>query len=160
MNLIEILSVAATSSQNVHDMRVMADIGAGPEELPFTLVDGDPHGLAPQVSVALSEWVRAGNPVTPYDAPPAPTQEELRATFPTLTPRQFRLVLIQTGTPLSAVDALISGIADEEERVWALIEWQYASSFSRTHPLIESLGTTLGYSPEQIDTLWSWGATL
>lgn len=81
-------------------------------------------------------------------------------TFPTISPRQLRLALLETGTSGIQVDALLSAISDPDERDYAVIEWNHATAFGRDHPLIASLGSALGYTEEQIDTLWVWASTL
>ena len=50
--------------------------------------------------------------------------------------------------------AAIEAMPDGAEKEIALIEWGYASSFERSHPLIALVGGVLGLSDEQIDALW------
>lgn len=80
--------------------------------------------------------------------------------LPPLSPRQLRLGLLSTGTTETDVDALIEAITDPDLRAWSRIEWKHATSFDRDHPLIADLAPTLGYTPEQIDTLWAWALAL
>ncbi len=42
----------------------------------------------------------------------------------------------------------------------AQIEWEYATTFNRLHPLIGTVGTALGLSDTQIDSLWVAAAAL
>ncbi len=42
----------------------------------------------------------------------------------------------------------------------AQIEWEYATTFNRLHPLIGTVGTALGLSDTQIDALWVAAAAL
>lgn len=91
-----------------------------------------------------------------YVAPPEPTPEELRAALPPLTARQIRLALVQLAqVPLSQVQTALEGLGDES----ALIEWEYATTFDRMHPLIEVLGGALDLEPEQIDAMWQVALT-
>lgn len=97
------------------------------------------------------EWL---NEEWAYVAPPVPTPEEIRAALPSLTARQLRLGLVSGGFVLTQVDTAIDAIPDPQAKAVAEIEWEYASQFERDHPLIEQVGTALGLSPEQIDTMW------
>lgn len=98
--------------------------------------------------VVLAEW------------PPAPTPDELRAAMPTITARQFRLGLINAGITLQEVDDQIALIADPAEKAVAEIEWTYASTFERLHPLVVTVSLALNLTPEQVDSLWTWAADL
>jgi len=80
--------------------------------------------------------------------------------MPTLTSRQLRLGLVLNGISLSSVEAAIDAIEDPTDREVARIEWEYATTFERSHPLIEQVGTALGLTPEQIDDMWSEAAEL
>lgn len=102
----------------------------------------------------LSEWEAGGNTISPYESPPPPTPEEIRSVMPPLTARQLRLGLIGGGFSLSAVEATIDAIPDEQQKAVAEIEWQYAVQFERMHPLIKQVGASLGLTPEQIDAMW------
>lgn len=77
-----------------------------------------------------------------------------------LTSRQLRLGLVANGISLSSVEAAIDAIEDETEREMARIEWEYATTFERSHPLIEQVGSALGLTPEQIDDMWAEAAAL
>jgi len=74
--------------------------------------------------------------------------------LPPLTARQLRLGLVAAGILPSQVDTAIAAIPDTNDRAVAEIEWEYASQFERDHPLIEQVGTALGLTSEQIDTMW------
>lgn len=79
--------------------------------------------------------------------------------FPTLTSRQLRLGLVANGISLSSVEAAIDAIEDPTDREVARIEWEYATTFERSHPLVNQIGTALGLTPEQIDDMWTEAAT-
>lgn len=87
--------------------------------------------------------------------PPAPPP-----VLPTLTSRQLRLGLVANGISLPSVEAAIDAIEDPTDREVARIEWEYATTFERSHPLIEQVGAALGLTPEQIDDMWTEAATL
>jgi hypothetical protein len=80
--------------------------------------------------------------------------------MPVLTSRQLRLGLVANGISLPSVEAAIDAIEDEADREVARIEWEYATTFERSHPLIEQVGSALGLTPEQIDDMWTEAATL
>ena len=86
--------------------------------------------------------------------PPAP-----EPVLPTLTSRQLRLGLVANGISLSSVEAAIDAIEDPTDREVARIEWEYATTFERSHPLINQIGAALGLTPEQIDAMWAEAAT-
>jgi hypothetical protein len=95
--------------------------------------------------------------------PPEPEPEpELLPPDPLrpLTARQLRLGLVLHGFNLSSVDAAIDAIEDPTDREVARIEWEYATTFERSHPLINQVGTALGLTPEQIDDMWVEAAAL
>lgn len=98
-------------------------------------------------------WIGPGNKpsfqdVVSVTVPPAAT------VFPDLTPRQVRRGLLSIGITEGAVEAALE---DDPE---ALIEWRYATSIERQHPLVYSLGNYFELPDEQIDTLWLWAADL
>lgn len=78
---------------------------------------------------------------------------------PTVTARQLRLWLVGQGRSLAMVDAAIGALPSEVQAV-AQIEWEYATSYDRAHPLIAPLGAALGFSPEDIDAGFRQAATL
>lgn len=107
------------------------------------------HGLPVEITT-----LEVPEGVTPTEPPAPPVQA------PNLSPRQLRLALLETGTTEQDVDAMISTDPDPASRNFAQIEWKYATEFERDHPLILQIGPALGYTPEQIDTLWLWAADL
>lgn len=42
----------------------------------------------------------------------------------------------------------------------AQIEWEYATTFNRAHPLIATVGAALGLTNDQIDVMWLAAANL
>lgn len=99
--------------------------------------------------------IATGETVTvPYERPPEPTPEELRAALLPITRRQLRLTLVRNGISLDDVAAMIEampeGLAKEEAR----IEWDDASTFDRLHPTLILIGQGLGLTPDQVDALW------
>ncbi|MBA4204601.1 MAG: hypothetical protein C0457_06400 [Polymorphum sp.] len=96
----------------------------------------------------------------PEPEPEAEPEPETPALFPSLTARQFRLGLLDAGMTPAQVDDVIGQISDETERVRAQIEWEYASQFQRSHPLVATLSAALGLTPEQVDSMWAAAAQL
>ncbi|WP_068413484.1 hypothetical protein [Labrenzia sp. OB1] len=130
----------------------------GEREILFTgLRPGENNAWNLKVIEAAQSWLNAGGAIPEWSAPAA---EDLRARMPPLTARQFRLALVQSGRTLDQVDSAIAQIADDIERANAQIEWEYATQFERLHPLIVSLSGTLGFSPEDVDTLWQEALSL
>lgn len=114
--------------------------------IPFTATPGDVEAHSRQ----LFAEANAGT-VAPYTPP---TQEEVRANMPTLTARQFRIGLIRGGFTLAQVTSAIEAMPEGATKEEAKIEWEYATTFDRTHPLIAMVGASLGLTDEQIDAMW------
>ena len=68
-----------------------------------------------------------------------------------ISPRQIRLWLVENGISLSAVDAAISSITDELLKEKTKIEWEFSPYVERNHPMINTLGSVLGLTNQQID---------
>ncbi|MBN7778898.1 hypothetical protein JYP49_21820 [Nitratireductor aquimarinus] len=107
----------------------------------------------------VADWQAEGNTIPAY-APPALTDEEKRAAMPPLSARQLRLGLIDNGITLASVQAAVDGIADTTAREMAQVEWEYATTFERTHALISQIGAALSLTPEEIDTMWEAAGAL
>ena len=96
------------------------------------------------------QWDEAG--FSPPPPPPPPP-------MPAITARQLRLWLIGQGRTLSQVDGAIEQLP-AETRDAARIEWQFAHTYDRAHPLIAGLGAALGFSAAEIDAGFHTAATL
>lgn len=73
---------------------------------------------------------------------------------PTLSAWQIRKALNQMGLRDAVEAAVAAGPQDAKDA------WAYANEFERSHPLIESFAQALGKSDEDIDALFTLGATL
>ncbi|MGV2982028.1 hypothetical protein ACERNI_17810 [Camelimonas sp. ID_303_24] len=73
---------------------------------------------------------------------------------PVLTRRQLRLGLLASGITTAQVEAVIAATPNEIARETAQIEWAGASTYERSHPLVDQIGDALGLTPEQIDEMW------
>ena len=100
----------------------------------------------------IAEWEAMGNAIPPYVQPPP--------TLPSLSRRQLRLGLLAIAVTADMVEAELAAIADPTERAAAMIEWLDASSYSRTHPLVDEVASAFALPPEQVDALWLWAAAL
>ena len=87
--------------------------------------------------------------------PPAPVP------MPVITRRQLRLALLGLGLTGAQVEAKIAAMpGTPAEREAALIEWEYATTYQRNHPLVIALGAALGLTEAQIDSAWREAAAI
>ncbi|PDT47438.1 hypothetical protein CO661_11885 [Sinorhizobium fredii] len=147
--IVEVHKITATKETGVYLLDISLSLnGEVMRGERFTTPD-DPHGANP----AIRQWMNQ-NPdaqVHPYIPP---TIEQIREGMASLTARQFRLGLISAGLTPAQVTATIEAMPAGPDKETALIEWEYATTFKRTHPLIASVGSALGLTDEQIDTMW------
>lgn len=71
-----------------------------------------------------------------------------------VTPRQLLLVLNDMGITISAIKQSFAAIANDRERRAAEIEFDMASEFKRSHPLVSGLAYTMGLTPGQVDSIF------
>lgn len=71
-----------------------------------------------------------------------------------ITMRQARLALHQSGL-LSQVETLIASGSDAHK-----IEWEFAQTVERDHPLVAAIADELSLTEQQLDDLFTLGATL
>lgn len=75
-------------------------------------------------------------------------------TYPDITARQLRLALLSIGVQEADVDMkLVNDPA-------GMVEWKYASSYKKSHPLIAGLSASFGLPTEQVNSLWLWAQDL
>lgn len=154
----EIISVEATNFPDIFILQIdRTDTFGERATVNYASVPGDAFGLGPTVRAGYDRWVADGKPVKPY-VPPTP--EQARAAMPDLTPRQLRLGLVNGGYSIAGVQTAIDTIPDPVTREKAQIEWQFANSFARLHPLIGQVAAALSISDEQIDAMWMAAAAL
>lgn len=86
------------------------------------------------------------------------TQQEIEDRKPkppdTCTPRQFRLSLIYSNISLQTIENMLNDIPNEQERLAALIEWEYSIEIKRSHPLISTFAHQLNISEKQLDDIF------
>ncbi|WP_457585833.1 hypothetical protein [Ensifer canadensis] len=147
-----IYSITATEEPNA--FMVDADIEVSGERFrsKHAYRESDPHGLSP----VIKQWI-ANHPdflIGSYMTPAAQTPEEVREQIPALTARQFRLGLVAGGYAPAQVIKAIDTMPDGTAKETAKIEWEYAATFNRTHPLIATVAVALGLNDSQIDAMW------
>lgn len=90
----------------------------------------------------LADWLAAGGKIAPYVAPEPPV--------PDITRRQLRLWLVRNGVTLASVEAAIDALP-EPGRTEAQIEWQDASVYKLSNPLVIEIGAAVGLTdPEML----------
>jgi len=147
----EIYSVRATAEEGVYSVSCnITDDSGETYDAVHCYRPTDPHGLSP----FLRFWFEM-NPEFPIETYVPPTAEEMREKMPALTARQLRLGLVSNGISLAQVSATIDAMPAGADKDKAQIEWEYASTFNRMHPLISTVGAALGLTDEQIDTMWA-----
>lgn len=80
------------------------------------------------------------------------------ARLPAISARQLRLWLHGAGL-LEQIQPLIEAMP-EPRRTPARIEWEYATSYEREHPLVVQLGAALGMANTDLDMAWRQAAAL
>lgn len=76
-----------------------------------------------------------------------------------VTRRQLKRWLLSHGL-LEQVPGLIAGIADENARAEAQIDWEDASVFEVTNPLVVSFAGALGMTSEELYDAWREAALI
>lgn len=118
----------------------------------------DGFGLNPLIREWLDEHPEF--PREAYVPPPPPTEQELREQVSALTARQLRLGLLKAGISPSTVTVTLAAMPAGPDRDEAQIEWEYATTFNRMHPLIATVGAALDLTDTQIDTMWNAAISL
>lgn len=99
-------------------------------------------------------WIGPGDP---------PTLAELENAVlpppPPVTRRQLKRWLLAQGL-LAQVPALIAAITDDNARAEAQIDWEDASVFEVTNPLVVNFATALGLDNEQLHAAWREAALI
>lgn len=71
-----------------------------------------------------------------------------------ITPRQMELALLEKGL-LASVNSIVSGLSPAEQ-----ISWNRASYYDRNDPMLVRLSAAQKWTPEQLDEIFTLGATL
>lgn len=150
LKLNSVSAIIATAEPGVYVVQCnITDVHGETYDAVYYSRASDRCGLNPTIRQWLAD--NSSFPIQPY-APP--TGEEVRASMPLLTARQLRLGLANAGISpervTTAIDAMPVGV--EKERVQ--IEWEYATTYSRSHHLVAMIGSMLGLTDERIDAIW------
>lgn len=152
--VVEVHKITDTEREGAYVLDVTISVdGQTMRSEKFLSAPDDPHGVNP----AIRKWMNQ-NPeaqVHPYVPPLPPTPEEIRAAMPKLSARQFRIGLVRGGFTIAQVSGAIEAMPDGPAKEEARIEWEYATEFTRTHPLIASVAAALGLDDDEIDALWN-----
>ena len=79
--------------------------------------------------------------------------------LPDVTPRQMRQALILSGVSMDMIDTALNALPEPAKSL-AHAEWEYSISFKRNRPLVNSVGAMLGWTQDQLDSLWTFAGTL
>lgn len=153
--VVEVHSITNTDEQGalIFDVTLTNPKGDTERFPMYVFRTSDPYGASPVLWQFLLD--NPEFPLQPYVPTPEPTAEELRARMRPLSSRQIRLGLISAGISLATVDATLASMPEGQEKEAAQVEWEYATTFNRTHVLIGLVGGALGLTDEQIDAMWA-----
>lgn len=102
-------------------------------------------GTQVEYNIATGETVQTEYTPEPYVA---------EIVYKDITARQLRLALLSIGIQEADVDMkLVNDPA-------GMVEWKYASSYKKSHPLIAGLSASFGLQTEQVNSLWLWAQDL
>lgn len=87
------------------------------------------------------------------------SHEEQPAPIADVTPRQMRQALVLSGVSLNDIETALNSLSEPTKSL-AKIEWEYSTMFQRNRPLVLQVGAMLGWTSQQLDTLWAFAKTL
>ena len=150
LSLNEVYSVQKTREDGVLLVKCnITDLQDAVYDCDYVSRPEDGFGLNP----TIRKWLDDNRDFPVADYVP-PTDEESRRIMPSLSARQFRLGLVGAGVSPEAAAATIAALPAGTERDRAQIEWEYAETFQRGHPLVATIANGLGLSELQVDALW------
>ncbi|ALK96978.1 MULTISPECIES: hypothetical protein [unclassified Massilia] len=86
----------------------------------------------------------------------APVLAVVSPTIPeSISPRQFRQALTHFSFR-QQVEAGVAASSDQDLKDW----YEFTSDFQRHHPEVLAMATALGFTSDQLDQVWKYGATL
>ncbi|MDW9592862.1 hypothetical protein GOA63_11605 [Sinorhizobium meliloti] len=154
--VVTVHKVTDTATSSVYDLDLTLKVNGEEERFEhYVSTPDDSIGANPAIRI----WMKQ-HPDFPVQSYVPPTTEQIRASLPLLTTRQFRLGLVNRGFNPEQVTAAIEAMQEGAEKEVAKIEWEYATTFNRMHPLIVTVAAVLGLSNEQTDAMWSASADL
>lgn len=112
--------------------------------------------MGEDVSIVFAEELSSANETILNDLVDAHTNVPMPGP---VTPRQMKQALVLSGVTLQQIEDALNSLS-EPTRSLAKIEWEYSLEFQRTRPIVASVGAMLGWSSQQLDSLWAFAATL
>jgi 3'-phosphoadenosine 5'-phosphosulfate sulfotransferase len=70
------------------------------------------------------------------------------------------LALLTKNPDPNYVDNLINGIENEQERIRAKIEWEYAIEILKNHNYVQQLAASLNMNSDELNDLFGYANTL
>jgi hypothetical protein len=117
----------------------------------FTVTEADEETATREGWIPCDESVARGDlwdgQAFSKSVPPLPIPESI-------DPRQFRQSLTHFGFRTDVESAVSS--MDQDTKDW----YAFAQSFDRHHPMVLSVAQQIGYTPDQMDQVWSYGASI
>jgi hypothetical protein len=148
--VVQVHKITDTDRQGYYVLDITLSINGETERVEnYLSAPDDPHGANPVIRVWMNQ--NPDFPVHPYVPPEA---ADPREAMPLLTARQFRLGLVNAGLTPSQVTAAIEAMPAGTAKEKAKIEWEYATTFKRTHPLIGTIAAAMGLAPDNVDSMW------
>lgn len=127
---------------------------------PNAPADWQPPTLIPLVKLPAPDFdpeTQRAEPVLVWHADRVERQWTVGAYTPpvpvSVTKRQLRLELLSRGLLDQVVPAIQAALEGPAETA-ALIEWEDAVIFERSHPLVAQIGAILNQTPAQMDAIW------
>lgn len=156
MSLNAVSTVAATAESGVFILQCnITDMEGNTYETNYCSRPEDAFGL----NQPIRQWL-TDNPDFPVQPHVPARKEEIRVSMPPLSARQFRLGLLNAGVPPSQVTTAMDAMPVGADKHKAQIEWEYAPTFERVHPLIATIGAALGFAEDHMDAIWTAAADL
>ena len=147
----QVHSIKDTKAENTYLLDVeISDMNGERYRCNYVSSPDDTYGLSP----IIRQWLidnEGSYEVLPYVPP---TDEERRASMPSISARQLRLTLVRNGKSLASVNSAIDALPDGQQKEEAEIEWEYATTFDRLSPTLLTIANALSLTPSEVDTLW------
>lgn len=132
-----------SDSADLSEFPLISDQGRTYRAMPLESPSFVPCQNAP---VEQLRYVDGAVVIAPLPAPEVPVS---------ISPRQIRQALSKFGFR-QQVESAIASSSDQDLKDW----WEFASDFQRSHPEVLAMGQQMGFTPEQMDQLWIYGATI
>ncbi|SEO77349.1 hypothetical protein [Nitrosovibrio sp. Nv6] len=123
----------------------------------FNVIPDGAIPLSPEIVELMAQTTEGYweliNGVVTHTVPPPP-QLPINPVPTSISMRQARLALLQSGL-LGQVDASIAAMPEASR-----IEWAFAATVERSHQLVAALAADLPLTSQQLDDLFTLGASL